>query len=93
MQGMATLQEKIAAEESGRAMLEAGDIRQPDYVEYGYTCIRFFWREEKLAVVIQIDEPPEGFEPAGVDRADTARERGDRDPADSSDDAPTPPQT
>jgi hypothetical protein len=91
---MATLQEKIAAEESGRAMLETGGIRQPDYVEYGYTCIRFFWREEKLVVVIEIDEPPDGFEPAGVDVSDAARERGGGNPADSSGDACTsPPQT
>jgi hypothetical protein len=70
---MATLQEKIAAEQSGRAMLERGGLRQPDHVEYGYTCIRFFWEEEKLVLVIDIDEPPEGFERVGVDPADAAR--------------------
>jgi hypothetical protein len=72
--GMATLQDKIAAERSGRAMLESGGLRQPDHVEYGHTCIRFFWDQEKLVLVIDIDEPPEGFERVGVDLADAARE-------------------
>lgn len=62
---MATLKEKIAAEQSGRAMLESGGIRQPDFVEYGYTCIRFYWEDEKAVLVIEIDEPPEGFETVG----------------------------
>jgi hypothetical protein len=72
--GMATLQEKIAAEQSGRAMLESGGLRQPDQVEYGHTCIRFFWDEEKFVLVIDIDEPPEAFERPGVDLADAARD-------------------
>lgn len=86
---MATLREKIAAERSGRAMLEQGGVRQPDHVEYGNTCIRFFWDEEKLVLVIDIDEPPEGFERVGVDLADAAQELGLPDP-----DAPNrPPRT
>lgn len=59
---MATLQEKIRAEESAREMLERGDLPQPDWVEYGYTCIRLIWEEPKVVLVVQIDEPPEGFE-------------------------------
>jgi hypothetical protein len=81
---MATLGQKIAAERSGRAMLEKGGLRQPDHVEYGHTCIRFFWEEEKLVLVIDIDAPPEGFERVGVDLADAARELAGPDPHDPS---------
>jgi len=59
---MATLQEKIAAERSAREMLERDDLPQPDWIEYGYTCIRLIWEEPKVVLVVQIDEPPEGFE-------------------------------
>jgi hypothetical protein len=61
---MATLKQKIRAEQAGRAMLERAGIPQPDAVEYGYTCIRFFWNGPKVVLVIDIDEPPEGGEPA-----------------------------
>lgn len=62
---------------------------QPDEVEYGHTCIRFFWHEPKVVLVIDIDEPPEGFERVGIDLADAAQELGLADP-----DAPNrPPRT
>lgn len=59
---MATLEQKINAEVRTRAILEQGGLPQPDEVEYGYTCIRLLWREAKVAVVVQIDEPPPGWE-------------------------------
>jgi hypothetical protein len=62
---MATLQEKIQAEQSGRAMLEKDGLPPPDAVEYGHTCIRFFWNEPKVVLVIDIDEPPEDSELTG----------------------------
>ena len=71
---MATLQQKIAAERSGRAMLEQGRVRQPDHVEYGHTCVRFFWDDEKAVLVIDIDEPPEGFERVGTDLSEALPE-------------------
>jgi hypothetical protein len=77
---MATLAEKIRAERSGRAMLERGGVRPPDHVEYGYTCIRFFWDEEKVVLVIDMDEPPEGFETVGAELADAGRELAGDDP-------------
>jgi hypothetical protein len=58
---MATLQQKIAAEQNARAMFEDHGLPQPDEVEYGYTCVRLFWREEKVVVIVQIDEPPPGW--------------------------------
>ena len=62
---MATLKQKIEAEAAGRKLLEEGGIPQPDGVEYGHTCIRFLWNEQKVAVVIEIDEPPADFETVG----------------------------
>lgn len=61
--GMATLAQKIEAEKRMRDLIEEGGLPQPDYIEYGYTCIRLIWTESKLCVVIDIDEPPEGMEP------------------------------
>ncbi len=57
---MAILAQKIAAEKRMRELLEANDMPQPDFVEYGYTCIRLFFNEPKVVVVIDIDEPPDG---------------------------------
>ena len=62
---MATLREKIAAEQDGRVLLEQSGLPPPDHVEYGCTCIRFFWEEPKVVLVIEIDEPPKGFEVVG----------------------------
>jgi hypothetical protein len=62
---MATLDQKIEAERGAREMLEQGDLPQPDWVEYGYTCIRLIWLEPKVVLIVEIDEPPEGFEPVG----------------------------
>jgi hypothetical protein len=58
---VATLKEKIDAERAARALLEDADLPQPDAVEYGYTCIRLFWMEQKACMVVEIDEPPEGW--------------------------------
>ena len=57
--GMATLAQKIEAEARMRELLESGGLPQPDYVEYGFTCIRLFFNETKVAVVIDIDNPEE----------------------------------
>ena len=59
---MATLKQKIQAEHTGREMLEQGGLPQPDAVEYGHTCIRFYWNQQKVVLVIDLDEPPDGCE-------------------------------
>jgi hypothetical protein len=69
---MATLAQKIEAEKRIRDLLESEGVPQPDYVEYGYTCIRLFYTEDKLCVVIDIDEPPEGGEAWASDDLDPA---------------------
>ena len=64
---MATLAQKIEAENRMRELLEDSGLPQPDHVEYGYTCIRLFFNQTKQVVVIDIDEPVESD--AGGDAA------------------------
>ena len=59
---MATLAQKIETEQRMRELLEANDMPQPDFVEYGFTCIRLFYEERKVVVVIDIDKPPDDIE-------------------------------
>lgn len=56
---MASLAEKIDCERQTRDFLEENGLPQPDAVEYGYTCIRLFFHDPKVVLVIDIDEPPE----------------------------------
>jgi hypothetical protein len=53
---MATLRQKIAAEHKVRELLATEDVPGPDRIEYGYTCIRLFWNEPKVVLVVDIDE-------------------------------------
>jgi hypothetical protein len=56
--GVATLQAKIRTEMRVREMVADNGIPEPDYVEYGYGCIRVFWVEPKVVLVVDIDEVP-----------------------------------
>jgi hypothetical protein len=60
---MATLAQKIQAETRMRELLEKSGLPQPDHIEYGYTCIRLFFEESKLVVVIDIDQPEDASLP------------------------------
>ncbi len=53
---MATLRQKIAAEQKVRELLKNGDVPAPDRIEYGFTCIRVYWFEPKVVLVVDIDE-------------------------------------
>jgi hypothetical protein len=53
---MATLAQKIETEMRMRKLLEDSGTPQPDHVEYGYGCIRFFYEASKTVVVIDIDD-------------------------------------
>ena len=66
---MALLAQKIAAEQRMRNLLEEGGMPQPDFVEYGFTCIRLFFNDPKLVVVIDIDEPEGADTPLDPDSA------------------------
>jgi hypothetical protein len=59
MRAMATLKKKMEAERVMRELLEQNGMPEPDAVEYGYQCIRFFWYDTKTVVVIDIDEEPD----------------------------------
>ena len=41
------LAQKIEAETRMRDLLEESGLPQPDYVEYGFTCIRLFFNDTK----------------------------------------------
>ena len=58
---MATLIQKIEAEKRMREFLDEHGLPQPDFVEYGFTCIRLFYNSSKTVVVLDIDAP-EGAE-------------------------------
>jgi hypothetical protein len=36
-------------------LLEAADLPEPDEVEYGNECIRLFWHESKVVVIVDMD--------------------------------------
>jgi hypothetical protein len=59
---MATLRQKIQCETHVRELLEEHGLPEPDGVEYGHTCIRLFFDEPKVVLVVDIDEPPPGYE-------------------------------
>ena len=73
---MATLKQKIAAERKMRELIANEGLPEPTWIEYGHTCIRLFWEESKLVLVIDIDEPPEGFELVGEPVSDVGEIRG-----------------
>jgi hypothetical protein len=62
---MATLAQKIEADHRMRELLDENDLPPPDAVEYGYTCIRLFWKESRTVVIVDIDEPLPGSQLAG----------------------------
>jgi hypothetical protein len=49
----------LAAERSFRELLADNDLPPPDEVQYDEGSVVFLWRENKLAVVIDLDEPPQ----------------------------------
>lgn len=53
---MATLRQKIAAEQRVRELLAKEDVPVPDRIEYGHTCIRLLWSGPKVVLVVDIDE-------------------------------------
>jgi hypothetical protein len=61
---MASLEQKIEAEQSVRELLKQNGMPQPDGVEYGYGCIRLFFDEPKVVLVVDIDRPEDGYGPA-----------------------------
>ena len=52
---MAPLDRKIDAERRVRELLESSGLPQPDVVEYGYECVRLFFNEPKVVVIVDLD--------------------------------------
>jgi hypothetical protein len=48
----------LAAEKAMRELLPRTGLPQPDDVEYREESVVFLWHEQKLAVFIDLDEPP-----------------------------------
>lgn len=59
-----TSEEKLEAEHRFREFLREYDLPQPDEVEYGFTCLRFYYCESKTCVVFDLDPDAED-EPEG----------------------------
>jgi len=57
---MASLAQKIRAEQRMRELLEQEGLPPPASIEYGQTCVRFFWHEQRACIVIDIDPPSDG---------------------------------
>jgi hypothetical protein len=53
---MAPLARKVDAERRMRELLENGGLPQPDAIEYGHECIRLFFYESKLVVIVDLDD-------------------------------------
>jgi hypothetical protein len=52
---MAPLARKVDAERRMRELLEESGLPQPDMIEYGYECIRLFFHESKLVIIVDLD--------------------------------------
>jgi hypothetical protein len=65
--GMATLTQKIEAERHTREILAEGGLPAPDRVEYGFGCIRLFFADPKVVLVIDIDDHSEVDEQLGIE--------------------------
>jgi hypothetical protein len=48
----------LAAERDFRTLLADNELPPPDEVEYDEASVVFVWREKKLVVVVDLDEPP-----------------------------------
>ena len=57
---MASLAQKIHTEHRMRELLEQEGLPPPAAIEYGHTCVRFFWHEPKTCIVVDIDPPADG---------------------------------
>jgi hypothetical protein len=54
-----TSEEKLEAEHQFREFLRDYDLPQPDEVEYGVTCLRFYYDEPQTCVVFDLDPDAE----------------------------------
>jgi hypothetical protein len=68
--GMVTTEQKIAAEVRMRKLLAEAGLPDPDQIEYGHSCIRLLWHDQKAAVVIDLEpSAKDEFDPADEEEA------------------------
>ena len=74
-------EQKEPPQKSAGASQEENGMPAPDAIEYGHTCIRLFFSEPKVCLVVDIDKPPPGWEFVG-ERLDEGweEEDGEEDP-------------
>jgi hypothetical protein len=77
--GMASLAQKIECEHRMRKLLRDSGLPGPDGVEYGYTCVRFFFDESKTCLVVDIDNPDDDATIDDVTLAEAAARAGQDD--------------
>lgn len=53
---MSSLARKLQAEHRMRELLLSADLPQPDVVEFGDACVRFFFEPQKVCVVVDLDD-------------------------------------
>lgn len=56
---MATIRQRNQVERKLRELIADNGLPEPDVIEHGFTCVRALWFDRKLAVVIDIDSPPD----------------------------------
>lgn len=76
---MASLAQKIQCETQVRELLEQQGVPQPDEVEYGHGCVRLFFSEPKVVLVVDIDDYTEVDE-ARRKRAEAGEPESPREP-------------
>jgi hypothetical protein len=57
---MEHLAHRIEIEKQMRELLQANDLPQPDRVEYGVACVRFFFDAVRRVVVVDLDSDEQG---------------------------------
>jgi hypothetical protein len=73
--GMATINELHEAERAARQLLDDEGLPQPDKIEYRESSIALLWNDRKVAMVIDVDEPPPEASPErGSARTSPGRE-------------------
>jgi hypothetical protein len=72
---MATINELHEAERAARQLLDDQGLPQPDQIEYREASIALLWNDRKVAMVIDVDEPPTEASPErGPARTSPGRE-------------------
>ena len=54
-----TSEEKLEAEHRLREFLRTYSLPEPDEVEYGFTCVRFYFHEPKTCLVLDLEADPD----------------------------------